>query len=123
MAPIRIRVMVVVGHPRVRDGLAKLLRREPWIDSVIEVEVPQQAIASARVDRPDVVIADVRLPIGSGFDLCRELLQIPSPPRVILLASVIDNHLRRRAAESGAAALLLKELDTELLLRAVRQAM
>jgi two-component system response regulator DevR len=114
-------VIIVTGHPRVRQNLGRLLRREPAIDTVVEAESMWDAVAHVSVNAPDVAVIDLRLPAGTGLDACREIRSIAPSTRVILLAGFIDEALQRRAVEAGAAALLLKEPDPSALLAEIRK--
>jgi CheY-like chemotaxis protein len=49
-----------------------------------------EALGRAAELQPDTVLADIGLPDGDGFALTRDLLRLPSPPRVVLISSDSD---------------------------------
>jgi DNA-binding NarL/FixJ family response regulator len=117
-----MQIIIVTGHARVRDSLARLLRRESWIDAVVEVGSARDAVAWLRTGDADVAIVDAGLASEAGIDTSRQLSALDQPPRIILLASFVDGDLRRRAFDAGVSSLLSKELDVRPLLDAIRGA-
>lgn len=113
-----MRVLVVSEHPEVRNGLARLIKAEVESASVHQADA-SHARSIADETRPRVAVLDVRVPAVSGLQLCEELRSLPVPPRVILIASALDEWFRGRALAAGASAVLLKDLDTSNLLKEV----
>ncbi|GII06016.1 hypothetical protein Pta02_80240 [Planobispora takensis] len=68
-----IRVFLVDDHEVVRRGVAALLDSEDDIEVVGEAGGAESAIARIPALRPDVAVLDVRLPDGSGVNVCREV--------------------------------------------------
>ena len=62
-----LRIMLVDDHEVVRLGLKALLGRNPRFEVVAEAGTADEALARARVHKPDVVVMDVRLPGRSGI--------------------------------------------------------
>ena len=74
--------------------------------------------AAARL-RPQLVLLDVQLPDGDGFDVAAALARLPEPP-VVLLVSVRDRPAyRRRLAGSAARAFIAKDRLTTAAVAAV----
>lgn len=71
---------------------------------VTSVSTPQAARGAARDKPPQLVIAEVDLPGGSGYELCRHLKGQPNPPKVMLLYTAGEGSADRNAAECGADA-------------------
>jgi two-component system OmpR family response regulator len=67
----RIRVLVVDDQPNIVDMLVTVLRFHGFAVSTAGTAV--EAVRRAAEDRPDLVILDVMLPDGDGFDVCRRL--------------------------------------------------
>ena len=74
---------------------------------------------SARL-KPDVVLLDIRLPDGTGFEACRQILKRTPDTRVLILTSAVDDSMVDEAIRSGAHGYLLKEIDGRGLLNAIR---
>lgn len=68
---------------------------------------------------PDVVLLDIRLPDGTGFEACRQILTKLPDTRVLILTSVIDDNLVYEAMSSGAHGYLLKEINAQSMLQAI----
>ena len=67
------RVFLVDDHEIVRRGLSDLIDGAPGFEVVGEAGTVRQALARIEAARPDVAVLDVRLPDGSGIDLCRQI--------------------------------------------------
>jgi DNA-binding NarL/FixJ family response regulator len=115
-----VRLLIVDDHEVVRIGLRTLLESEGDIEVVGEAGSVADAVSECRRLEPDIVLMDVRLPDGTGVDACRRLRQEVPHCRVLILTSFADSELVVEAIEAGAAGYVLKQLDTEQLLRAIR---
>lgn len=117
----RVRVFVLDDHEIVRDGLRTLI--DATDDLVVVGEAETCAEARERIPEllPDVAVLDVRLPDGSGFDLCRELASTAPAVRSLMLTSYEDEVATLDAVAAGAAAFVLKQIRGSGLLDAIRQ--
>jgi two-component system, NarL family, response regulator DevR len=70
--------------------------------------------------KPDVVLMDVRLPDGKGFDACREIRKLVPETRVLFLTSFADEEVVLESLDAGADGYLLKEIDEPALVRGIR---
>jgi two-component system, NarL family, response regulator DevR len=114
-----LRVLVVDDHEVVRQGLVALLDRRPGFQVVAQAGSVQEAIAQARLQRPDIVVMDVRLPDGSGVEACREIRAEMPETRVIMLTSFPDDEAVLSAIVAGASGYLLKQIRARDLLSAL----
>lgn len=124
MGPMQsmIRVMVVDDQPMFRAGLKAILNQNSDIAVVAEAEDGIQAIASAKIRRPDVILMDVRMPRLDGIEATRLILGDPEAPpvRVMMLTTFdIDGYVFD-ALRAGASGFLLKDATAEELTAAVR---
>jgi two-component system response regulator DevR len=115
-----IRVFLVDDHEMVRRGVAGLFAAEADIAVVGEAATVAQALARIPAMLPDVAILDVRLPDGSGVDLCREIRAAHPGIRCIMLTSFDDDSAIYAAVIAGAAGYLMKDVLGSSLLDAVR---
>jgi two-component system, NarL family, response regulator DevR len=115
----RIRLVLVDDSLVVRMGLRSLLGTEPRIEIVGEAGTVATAVETCARLRPAVVLLDIRLPDGTGFDACRQILAKLPDTRVLVLTSVADETLVDEAIRAGAHGYLLKEIDGRGLLQAV----
>jgi DNA-binding NarL/FixJ family response regulator len=107
---VTVRVLVADGYPVVRSGLREFLRA-PDVAVVGEAATAAEAVAAAARLRPDVVVLDAAL-----ADTCRQL-----QAAVVVLSASTAPDLVAAAAEAGAAAYLVKDLEGPGLLDAVRR--
>jgi DNA-binding NarL/FixJ family response regulator len=63
---------------------------------------------------------DVRLPDGNGFEACRQIRRSQIETRVLFLTSFADEEIVLESIDAGGDGYLLKEIDEENLIRAVR---
>ena len=103
-------VLIADDHPMVREGLAGILARHS-ISVTGLASTGQQAIEMFQLQRPDVVLLDVRLPDRSGLDVLRTLLGMDPTTRVVMLTSAQGDASVYEAIESGACGYLLKGID------------
>jgi two-component system response regulator DevR len=115
-----IRVFLVDDHEMVRRGIAGLFAAETDIEVVGESAGVAPALARIAATMPDVAILDVRLPDGSGIDLCREIRAAHPGIRCIMLTSFDDDTAIYAAVIAGAAGYLMKDVLGSSLLDAVR---
>lgn len=108
-----VRVLIVDDHPGFRAQARKLLERE---GCMVIGEAPDcaSAIKVARSLVPEIALVDVFLPDGDGFALTEQLLELPSPPVVVLTSSRDESELQPCISESGARGFVAKaELSRE----------
>jgi two-component system response regulator DevR len=117
-----IRVLLVDDHDVVREGLRALLQRAPDMEVVGEAATAAQALAEAERLEPDVVILDVRLPDGSGVEVCRDIRARRPETRVLMLTSYADDEALFSSIIAGASGYLLKETRASALIDAIRTA-
>jgi two-component system response regulator DevR len=115
-----LRVFLVDDHEMVRRGIAGLLASDPDIEIVGEAATAAQARARILVTKPDVAILDVRLPDGSGVDVCRDIRAAEPGIRCLMLTSYDDDAAIYAAVIAGAAGYLMKDVLGSNLVQAVR---
>ena len=114
-----VRVFLVDDHEVVRRGVAEVLEDDPGITVAGEAGSVAEALARVPAVRPDVVLIDMRLPDGSGADLCRELRDRVDGVRCLVLTSYSDQDALEAAVEAGASGFLLKQVRGPALVSAV----
>lgn len=117
-----IRVMIVDDHLMVRDGLKVFLSIYDDIEVVGEAEDGEQALALCEQVEPDVVLMDILMPDMDG-PTTTELIRSANPDiQVIALTSFAEQGLVQRALQSGAISYLLKDVHSDKLAQAIREA-
>jgi len=116
-----IRVFLLDDHELVRRGVANLLDAEPDLEVVGEASTAAQARGRIAATLPDVAILDVRVPDGSGIDVCRALRAAHSPVRCIMLTAYDDEEAVLAAVIAGASGYVLKDIGGSNLVDSVRK--
>ncbi len=119
--PESIRIFLLDDHEIVRRGLAELLTLEPDIEVVGEASSAAEALHRIPAARPHVAVLDVRLPDGSGVEVCREIRSQLPDTRCLMLTSYADDEALFNAIMAGASGYVLKDVRGTDLLSAVRQ--
>lgn len=123
MTPAEIsRVVLVDDHRMVRQGLIYFLSMQREIVVVGEAETGEQALEIIAALRPDVVLLDLMLPTIGGIDVLRELHKNYPEIDVIILSSFVDDEKVKQAIQCGAAGYLMKDVDPDELVQAIRSA-
>src|SRR5664279_6277296 len=116
----KLRVVVVDDHEVARRGITDLLNEADDITVVGQASTAEQALARVPVLLPDVAVLDVRLPDGSGVDVCRELRSRCPQVQCLMLTSFPDEQTMLDAFLAGAAGFVLKDITGVDLVGAVR---
>lgn len=115
------RIFLVDDHELVRRGIAEVLERETDMTVIGEAGSRREAIARIAATEPDVVVLDMRLPDGTGVDVCREVRSRRPELPCIVLTAFDDEAALDGAVLAGASAWLLKDIRGAGLVDAVRR--
>jgi two-component system LytT family response regulator len=100
--------------------LKLLLQSMPHVDHVGEASSCKEAIASIDSLAPDLILLDVRMRDGDGFDVLEAAGQRPNPPSVIFVTAF--DHYAVRAFERAVIDYLLKPIERDRLAQAINRA-
>ena len=114
-------VLVVEDEADLLITYERLLRR--WGYRVTSAASVAAGLLALERDCPDLVIADLRLPDGDGFQLVRAPRAAPRPMPIIIVTGVPSEDRRRAAMTAGAAAFLAKPFRTSTLQQFVQSAL
>ncbi|WP_405536314.1 response regulator transcription factor [Streptomyces sp. NBC_00075] len=116
----KITVFLLDDHEVVRRGVHELLSVEDDIVVVGEAGTAADALVRIPATRPDVAVLDVRLPDGSGVEVCREIRSRDAGVKCLMLTSFADDEALFDAIMAGASGYVLKAIRGHELLAAVR---
>jgi DNA-binding NarL/FixJ family response regulator len=114
------RVFLVDDHEIVRRGIADLIDAESDLEVVGEASTAQQALGRVSATMPDIVVLDVRLPDGSGVDVCRSILSAHPEMRCLMLTAYDDDQASYAAVLAGASGYVLKDIRGQKLVEGIR---
>ena len=117
-----ITVVLVDDQSLVRAGFRALLDSEPDIKVVAEAADGEAGVAAAVAHRPAVVLMDIRMPGLDGLEATARITGDPalSSTRVVVLTTFELDEYVFGALRAGASGFMLKDLEPEDLLAAVR---
>jgi DNA-binding NarL/FixJ family response regulator len=118
-APIRL--VVADDHAVVLKGLETLLALERDLVVVATCTDGETTLDAVRRHHPDILLLDLFMPGLDGLGVLRALKTMSEPPRVVLLAAMIDDGEVLEAMELGVAGIFLKEMPPTLLLQCIRK--
>jgi DNA-binding NarL/FixJ family response regulator len=119
------RILIADDQQAIRSAFRIILDAQPDMTVVAEAADGAAAVEQARLVRPDVVLADIRMPRMDGLQLTRILTgpQVTDPIRVIVVTTFDLDEYVHTALRDGACGFLLKRSGPTLLAEAVRAAM
>ena len=116
-----IRVFLLDDHEIVRTGLRSLFEAADGFVVVGEAATANEALDRIPPTRPDVAILDVRLPDGSGIEVCRQIRSTSPEIACVMLTSYADDEALFAAIMAGAAGYVLKQVGASSLVDDIRR--
>ena len=117
-----IRVLLVDDHSLFRSGIRSLLQRHTDFAVVGEAADGVEGIKRCKQLKPDVVLLDLHMPGMSGVETLMLMQQDVPDIAVIMLTVSEESDDLALAMRSGAQGYLIKNIETDYLLRAIRRA-
>ena len=117
----RARILLADDHKIVAEGLHGLL--EPEFEVVGIVEDGRALVAQAKALGPDVIVADITMPLLNGIEAVLQLKKAEVAAKVVFLTMHQDATYAARAFEIGASGFVLKHSAPSELVTAIREAL
>lgn len=99
--------LVIDDEPLARHRLVRMLRKLNWIESIAEAADIHEGIRQATESQPDILLLDIQMPGGNGFELLEKLGS--SPPIVIFVTAF--SHYAVKAFDANAIDYLTKPIE------------
>lgn len=115
-----IRVLLADDQKILREGLRALLETQGEIKVVGEAGNGNEALEQARQTKPDVILMDIRMPQMDGVEAVKLIKSELAATAIIMLTTFDDDEYIIKAMTYGASGYLLKDIDSDKLIQAVR---
>lgn len=115
------RVFILDDHEVVRAGLAAMIDAQDDLEVVGQAGTVADALHTVAGCSPDIAVLDIRLPDGSGLDVCRQIRGEHPDIACLMLTSFDDDAALVEAADAGAAGYILKQIRSNDLVDAIRK--
>jgi DNA-binding NarL/FixJ family response regulator len=117
-----LKILIADDHQIVRRGLQMTIEAEKDMQVVAEAGNGAQVLNLIKKHKPDVVLMDMQMPEMDGVDALKQLrVEFPALPVLILTTFSDDAHVYA-ALRAGASGFLLKEMNGDELVSAIRGA-
>jgi NarL family two-component system response regulator LiaR len=117
-----IQVMLVDDHNVVRSGLATFLRAYDDLELVAEAKNGKEAVKLCREKKPDVILMDLMMPEMDGIAATKAILAEYPEIKIIAMTSFEDEQLVQGVLAAGAISYLIKNVTSDELAKAIREA-
>jgi NarL family two-component system response regulator LiaR len=117
-----IKVMLVDDHNVVRSGLATFLKAYEDLELVGEAKNGREAVSLCHKHRPDVILMDLMMPEMDGIAATRAILADYPNTKIIAMTSFEDEELVHGVLAAGAISYLIKNVTSDELAKAIREA-
>lgn len=115
----KTRVLLADDHRIIVEGLRGIL--EPEFELVGTVEDGRALVDAAQKLNPDVIVADISMPLLNGIEAAKQLKKAHSRAKIIFLTMHLDATYATRALEAGAMGYVLKHSASSELVTAIRE--
>jgi len=115
-----IRILIADDHPLFRKGMRALLASMPDAEVVGEATSGTDAIELAARLQPDVILMDLQMPDGGGIAATRQIMRASPHIHTLVVTLFEDDDSVFTALRAGARGYVLKDIDEDEMLRAIR---
>jgi DNA-binding NarL/FixJ family response regulator len=118
--PCRKRVLIVDDNAFVRQALSEIFRHESDFDVCGVATNGREAVKSAPLLSPDLIVLDLAMPVMNGLDAARLLRRLLPNVPLIMYSGIGDRYVEQQAKFIGIAALISKAEPPGTLVRTAR---
>lgn len=116
----QIRIVLIDDHKLFREGVKRILEFEPAFEVIAEGDDGSAAARLVKENNPDVVLMDINMPEINGVQATADLVRYFPDTKVIILSIHDDESYVTHALKTGAQGYLLKEMDSDSLIEAIK---
>ena len=115
----KTKLLIIDDRETVRQALEDRLSHAPEIELVGAAGTCDDGVQAVLDLRPDVVLLEIKMADGMGLDTLRRVRQAAPAADVIVLTSYMDEAERLACFQVGASSYVLKDIDSQRLIRAI----
>ena len=113
------RLLIIDEHESVRQALVSRLQQTGEVEVIGSTGSSREGVLQAEALRPNIVLLETKRSDGTGLETCRRIARSHPDVTVIVLTSYDDEDERQAAYMAGAARYILKEIDSDQLVREI----
>ncbi|MED5051737.1 response regulator transcription factor [Anoxybacillus rupiensis] len=117
---MKTRIVIIDDHQLFREGVKRILEFEGQFEVVAEGADGSDALELVQKHQPDIVIMDINMPNTNGVEATRQLVETYPDTKVVVLSIHDDENYVMHALKTGATGYLLKDMDADTLIEAVK---
>ncbi|WP_040206765.1 response regulator [Neobacillus jeddahensis] len=118
----KIKVVLVDDQTMIRQGFGYVIGLQQDMILKGEASNGKEAVQMASETRPDVILMDVQMPVMSGIEATREIMNVLPKTKIVILTTFDDQEYIYQGIRAGAVGYLLKDADVEDMLETIRAA-
>ncbi|MCT8140140.1 response regulator transcription factor [Anaerobacillus sp. CMMVII] len=115
-----IKIIIIDDHQLFREGVKRILAMEDNFDIIAEGDDGAKAMQLVEQCQPDVILMDINMPKVNGVEATRQLIEAYPGIKVLILSIHDDETYVTHVLKTGASGYLLKEMDADSLIEAVK---
>jgi DNA-binding NarL/FixJ family response regulator len=118
----KIKILIVDDQTLMREGLRTILNLEEDMEIVAVAENGLKAIELSEQHSPDIILMDIRMPEMNGVESTKRIKSFLPKTKIIILTTFDDDEFIIEALKNGASGYFLKDLPSDSLISAIRDA-
>lgn len=118
MGSAPVRILVADDNAVYRGSICSILRKNPQLQVIAEVEDGWSAVEAAERHRPIIVLMDINMPILDGLNATR-IIKLKFPEIRIIICSVYSVHLSKACITAGASVCIDKGCSAKELIQVI----
>jgi DNA-binding NarL/FixJ family response regulator len=115
------KLLIIDDSPLVRDHVAQMISTIPDIDLVGQTGTVSESLVAIRKLAPDIIILDLHLPDGNGFEILNVVKKFSPRTKVIVLTNYPFPQHKTRALAAGAGYFFDKSLEFEKVIDVLKE--
>lgn len=120
MSAKKIRIISADDHQLTREGLKRIINMEDDMEVIADCGDGIQVLELCNIHHPDVVLMDINMPVENGVVATERMRELFPAVKVIILSIHDDESYVFETLRKGASGYLLKDLESEVLIQAIR---